>query len=180
MKLTAPHAAAIATTRPNVYQRAMATKTALGIEQATQMPMFTAPQRIQAEHTDWWMYPAELDYALWQNGAIPIRAVHWPTVTRLAGQFDRLFMAHEMPHGAEFVEQLAVAPAGFVPVSKPALFKGVKLAAYAPQVVLPQTYYAPPVARPSAGVDAYDPILFGVITDGHTGVFMPIASWTWR
>lgn len=179
MKLTTSHPTAIAAFQPNVFQRAMAIKTVLGIEQATQRPMFTAPQRIQAETTDWWMYPAELDYALWQHGAIPIRAVHWPTVTRLAGHFDRLFMAHEMPRGAEFVEQLAVAPAGFVPVSKPALFKGVKLAAYAPQVVLPQTYYAPPAARPSV-VDLFDPILFGVITDGRTGVFMPIASWTWR
>lgn len=157
----------------NVFQRAMAVKDWLGIQQATTMPMFAAPQRLQADQADWWMYPAELDYALWQTGWIPVRAVHWPTVAAVAGSFDRLFMAHEMPRGAEFVEHLAMAPAGFVQVSKSAKFLGVSLAPYAPaQVKAVQT-----LPHPDAN---YDPILLGVITDGRTGVFMPIASWTWR
>lgn len=161
-------------TRPTVTQRAAILQARLGIEQGITMPLFNAPRRIQADQADWWTYPAELDYALWQHGAIPIRAVHWPTVASLAGQFDRLYMAHELAPGAEFTEALATAPASFVQVAKPATFRGVKLAPYAPAAVLP---WAMPAASTAL---AYDPVLFGVITDGRTGVFMPIAAWTWR
>jgi hypothetical protein len=164
---------------PNVFQRAMALKTALGIEQATTRPMLLAPQRIHTERSDWWMYPAEMDYSQWVNHEIPIRAVHWPIVTTMAPQFDRLFIAHELPHGAEFTESMALAPATFVRLAvKPFRVGNVSLAPFAPMDTMPLTEYGrrPP---PPPQV-AYDPILFGVITDGRTGVFMPIAQWTWR
>lgn len=178
MKQTALTTRAAGGVQHNVYQRAMHIKEHLGIQQAITLPMFSVPQRHQAEHADWWMYPAELDYALWVNGEIPVRAVHWPTILETAPRFDRLFMAHEMPRGAEFTEQLAIAPSGFVRVAvKAVALCGVKFGPYAPPETLTHSMYYQP---PKQVAHNFDPILFGVITDGRTGVFMPIASWTWR
>lgn len=177
MKQTALTTSVAGGVRLNMYQRAMQIKEGLGIQQAITLPMFSVPQRHHAERADWWMYPAELDYALWVNGEIPVRAVHWPTILEIAPHFDRLFMAHEMPRGAEFTERLALAPSGFVRVGvKAATLRGIKFGPYAPPEALARSmYYEQPKPRQME----YDPILFGVVTDGRTGVFMPIASWTW-
>lgn len=161
-----------------VAQRAYSLMNTLGVQNYFEMPMFQVPQRIERDRADWWLYPAEIDYAHWATGEIPVRSVHWPTVATVAPMFDRLFIAHEMPKGAEFTETYALAPQGFAPMAvRPLKIRGVTFAPYAPNTAGVAMRYAP---APLSRAGDLDPILFGVIADARGGVFIEIARWTWR
>lgn len=165
-----------------LVQRATVLQRHTGIVKTFELDTLRTPRRLEMDAADWWLYPAHLDYALYTQGAIPVRAVHWPTLASVARYYDSFAIAHEMPKGAEFVESMALAPAGFVQADKPAKWQGITFAPFAPGNST--TAYVSPGQRLVQGIGqaaaALDPILFGLISQGRRSIYFVIAEWTWR